>query len=468
MTATLDPRTRLLLEAPIAPTLLRLGAPNVLVMLAQAGVGLIETYFVGKLGTDALAGMALVFPAVMLMQMTSAGAMGGGIASAIARALGARRRDDADALVLHALLIAAVFALAFMVTVVAGGRWLYTRMGGSGGALDAAMVYSNWVFGGALLVWLFNTLSAVIRGAGNMALPAYVTVAGAVLLLPLSPLLIFGWGPLPGLGIAGGAIALLLYYLAGSAVLAAYLWSPRSLLRPSLRGLQLRWALFADILRVGLVGTVSTVATNLAIGITTALVGAYGTAAIAGYGTASRLEYLLVPLVFGLGAPLVAMVGTCIGAGQRERALRATWIGAAIAFAMTEAIGLWAAAYPAAWLSLFNTEPAMIEAGSQYLRIVGPWYGFFGLGLVLYFASQGAGRLLWPVLGNIARLVVAVAGGWLALHGGYAIAGVFAAQAAAMVVYGIANAWTIAGGAWFGPVGWPRGMAALLRRLPQG
>ena len=468
MTATLDPRTRLLLEAPIAPTLLRLGAPNVLVMLAQAGVGLIETYFVGKLGTDALAGMALVFPAVMLMQMTSAGAMGGGIASAIARALGARRRNDADALVLHALLIAAVFALVFMITVVAGGRWLYTRMGGSGGALDAALVYSNWVFGGALLVWLFNTLSAVIRGTGNMALPAYVTVAGAVLLLPLSPLLIFGWGPLPGLGIAGGAIALLLYYLAGSAVLAAYLWSPRSLLRPSLRGLQLRWALFADILRVGLVGTVSTVATNLAIGITTALVGAYGTAAIAGYGTASRLEYLLVPLVFGLGAPLVAMVGTCIGAGQRERALRATWIGAAIAFAMTEAIGLWAAAYPAAWLSLFNTEPAMIEAGSQYLRIVGPWYGFFGLGLVLYFASQGAGRLLWPVLGNIARLVVAVAGGWLALHGGYAIAGVFAAQAAAMVVYGIANAWTIAGGAWFGPVGWPRGMAALLRRLPQG
>ena len=468
MSATLDPRTRLLLEAPIAPTLLRLGAPNVLVMLAQAGVGLMETYFVGKLGTDALAGMALVFPAVMLMQMTSAGAMGGGIASAIARALGARRRDDADALVLHALLIAAVFALAFMVTVVAGGRWLYTRMGGSGGALDAALIYSNWVFSGALLVWLFNTLSAVIRGTGNMALPAYVTVAGAVLLLPLSPLLIFGWGPLPGLGIAGGAIALLLYYLAGSAVLAAYLWSPRSLLRPSLRGLQLRWALFADILRVGLVGTVSTVATNLAIGITTALVGAYGTAAIAGYGTASRLEYLLVPLVFGLGAPLVAMVGTCIGAGQRERALRATWIGAAIAFAMTEAIGLWAAAYPAAWLSLFNTEPAMIEAGSHYLRIVGPWYGFFGLGLVLYFASQGAGRLLWPVLGNIARLVVAVAGGWLALHGGYAIAGVFAAQAAAMVVYGIANAWAIAGGAWFGPVGWPRGMAALLRRLPQG
>ena len=467
MGADLDPRTRMLLEAPIASTLLRLAAPNVLVMLAQASVGLIETYFVGKLGTDALAGMALVFPLVMLMQMTSAGAMGGGIASAIARALGARRRSDADALVLHAIVIAGVFALLFMLALLIGGRALYGAMGGTGAALEAALTYSNWVFAGAALVWIFNTLSAVIRGTGNMAVPAIVTVAGALVLLPLSPLLIFGWGPLPGLGIAGGAVAMLAYYLVGSLALAAYLWSPRSLLRPSLTHIRFRWALFKDILRVGLVGTVSTVATNLAIAITTALVGAFGTAAIAGYGTASRLEYLLVPLVFGFGAPLVAMVGTCMGAGQRERALQATWIGAAMAFGMTEVIGLWAAAFPLAWLSLFNSDPAMLAAGSQYLRAVGPVYGFFGLGLVLYFASQGAGRLLWPVLGNVARLVVAMSGGYLALRWGDGLTGVFIAQGVALVIYGLLNAWAIAGGAWFGPVGWPRTTAQLLKRVAQ-
>jgi putative MATE family efflux protein len=463
----MNPRTRMLLEAPIAPTLLRLALPNVLVMLAQAGVGLIETYFVGKLGTDALAGMALVFPVVMLMQMMSAGAIGGGVAAAIARALGARRRDDADALVLHALVIGLVFALVFMVAVIGGGRWLYGRMGGSGGALEAALVYSNWVFAGAAFVWIFNTLAAVIRGTGNMAVPAYVTVWGALVLVPLSPLLIFGWGPLPGLGIAGGAIALMAYYVLGALVLAWYLWSPRSLLRPAFKGLKLRWPLFADILRVGLVGSISTVATNVAIGVTTAMVGGFGTAAIAGYGTASRLEYLLVPLVFGLGAPLVAMVGTCIGAGQRERALRATWIGAAMAFAMTEAIGLWAALFPATWLSLFNSDPAMLESGSLYLRSVGPVYGFFGLGLVLYFASQGAGRLMWPVIGNLARLLVAVAGGWLALRWNGGLAGVFAAQGVALVIYGVLIAWTIAGGAWFGRVGWPSSPAGLLRRAAQ-
>ncbi len=461
----LNPRTRMLLEAPIVPTLLKLAAPNVVVMVAQAAVGLIETWFVGKLGLDALAGMALVFPIVMLMQMTSAGAMGGGIASAIARALGAGRRDDADALVLHAIVIAMGFGVAFSLALLLGGRWLYTLMGGSGAALEAALTYSHWVFAGAILVWLFNSLAAVIRGTGNMAVPANVTVAGVVFLVPVSPLLIFGWGPIPGMGIAGGAVALLLYYLFGTVALLVYLRSRRSLLKPKLAGVRLRWPLFGDILWVGLLGSISTVSTNLAIGVATALAGHFGAGAIAGYGTASRLEYLLVPLVFGLGAPLVAMVGTCIGAGQRERAMRAAWAGAALAFALAEIIGVAAALFPRPWLRLFGSDPAMLETGTQYLQAVGPFYGFFGVGLVLYFASQGAGRLLWPVIGNLARLAVAAIGGWLALRWGGQLAHVFAAQGIAMVVYGAVIASAIAGGVWFGRIGWPRTTAGLLRRL---
>jgi putative MATE family efflux protein len=467
--AAMNPRTLALLEAPILPTLLRMGVPMVLVMLAQAGVGLIETYFVGQLGTDALAGMALVFPVVMLMQMMSAGAMGGGIASAIARALGAQRRADADALVLHALAIALGFGLMFTIAALIGGRWLYSHMGGSGGALDAALIYSDWVFAGAVLVWIFNSLSAVIRGTGNMALPAVVTVVGAVLAVPLSALLIFGAGPVPGFGIAGGAIALLAYYLLGSVALAVFLWSRHSPLRPRFAGFGLRRDLFGDILVVGLVGAVSTVMTNLTIAISTALVGSFGVAAIAGYGTASRLEYLMVPLVFGLGAPLVAMVGTCIGAGRRERALRAAWIGAALAFAMTEAVGLWAAAFPHAWLRLFSDDLGMLEAGTLYLRTVGPFYGFFGLGLVLYFASQGAGRLKWPLVANIVRLVVAAAGGWLVLQAGGTLWQVFIAQAAALLLYGLVNAGAMAAGAWFGPLAWPpRRLAATAAGAAEG
>lgn len=460
----MDPRTRALLEAPIAPTLVRLAAPNVLVLVAQAAAGLIETYFVGKLGTEALAGVALVFPVMMLMQMMSAGAMGGGIASSIARALGAGRRADADALALHALAIALGFGVAFTAGVLGGGRWLYTTMGGTAGVLDAALLYSNWIFAGAVFVWLFNSLSAVVRGTGNMALPAIVTIVGVAFLIPASPALIFGWGPFPALGIAGGAVAFVGYYALGSVALAAYLWAGKAVVRPSLGGSGFRWPLFRDILRVGLVAALVTVATNLTIMIGTAFVGEFGPAAIAGYGTGARLEYLLVPIVFGFGAPLVAMVGTAIGAGQRERAVRAAWIGAAMAAGLTEVVGLLAAAFPQAWLGLFDTNPAMLDAGAQYLRIVGPFYGMFGLALSLYFASQGAGRLLWPLIANLTRLSIAALAGWLALRWTGELSHVFVAQSVALVAFGAINAVAVFGGAWFGPLIWPRGAVAGLQR----
>jgi putative MATE family efflux protein len=446
----IDPRTRLLLEAPIVPTLLRLAAPNMLVMVVQAAVGLIETYFIGWLGTDALAGVALVFPVVMLMQMMSAGAMGGGISSSIARALGGGRRKDADALALHALLIGAAFGLVFTAALLFGGRWLYAEMGGNGASLAAALTYSNVVFAGAILVWLFNSLANVIRGTGNMVVPANVSWVGALILIPLSPCLILGWGPFPRLGIAGGAVAVLAYYAIGSAAFAWYLWSGRSIVRPSLHAGGLRWPLFRDILRVGVVAALVTLQTNLTIAIATGFVGAFGPPAIAGYGTGSRLEYLLVPLVFGLGTPLVAMVGTNIGAGQRERAVRAAWIGAALATGLCEAIGLAAAVAPGAWLRLFDSDPAMLDAGIRYLQAVGPLYGFFGLGLALYFASQGAGRLLWPLIANFVRLTIAAGGGWLALRLGGSLTQVFIALAVALAAFGIINAVAVARGAWFG------------------
>jgi putative MATE family efflux protein len=447
---SLDRRTRLLLEGPIVATLLRMSAPNILVMVAQASTGLIETYFIGKLGIDSLAGVALVFPGLMLMQMMSAGAMGGGISSGIARALGAGRRADADSYVLHALVISVALGIVFTLAFVGGGRWIYATLGGDGKSLTAALAYSNVVFSAAILVWIFNALGNVLRGTGNMTVPAWVTCAGIVFLVPLSPCLIFGIGPFPRLGVAGGAVAVVLYYFGGSVVLAYYLWSGRSILTPRLRGVALRWTHFREILRIGAVAAISTVQTNLTVAATTGLVSSFGPGAIAGYGVGSRLEYLLIPLVFGMGGPLVALVGTNIGAGRPHRAMRVAWVGVAVSFTLTETIGLVAASYPHAWLSLFGSDPAMIAAGEAYFRAVGPFYGFFGGGMALYFASQGAGRLLWPLIGGALRLVIAVLGGWLALRWLGDLSAVFLALGFAIGVYGVVTAGTIAAGAWFG------------------
>jgi putative MATE family efflux protein len=451
----MDVRTRVLLEAPIGPTLLRLALPNVAIMVLQASIGLIETYFIAKLGTDALAGMALVFPILMLIQMVSAGAMGGGILSAIARSLGSERREEAGVLTWHAVAVAVGLGVATTLAAWAGGARLYALMGGRDQSLAAAVSYSNVIFAGAIPLWLYNSLAAAIRGTGNMVVPATVTTVGTAVLIPLSAALIFGIGPLPRFGIVGGAVAVVSFYVIGSAVFAAFIWSGRGVLQPPMCPPRLKWAPLREIFRVGAVSSLISVTTNVSIATATGFVGVYGPAAVAGYGTGARLEYLLVPLVFGLGAPIAAMVGTCIGAGRRDRALRVAWTGAVIAGVITETIGLAAAISPQGWMSLFGNDPAMNEVGSHYLRVVGPFYGFFGLGLALYFASQGAGRLGWALVAATLRLAIAVGGGLVALRLSLGMTGVFLALGLALAAFGLVNAAAVAGGAWFGRIAWP-------------
>lgn len=445
---TRDERTDRLLRGPVLGTLLRIAVPNVLMTTAQASTGLIETYFIAHLGTDALAGMALVFPMLMLVQMISAGAVGGGMLSAVSRALGAGRSREANDLVWHAVAIALGLGVFTTVAAHLTGPDLYAAMGGRGASLSAALAYSDVIFAGAVLVWLFNALAAVIRGTGNMLLPAAVMCAGTLALVPLSPALIFGWGPIPELGVVGGAVAVLLYYAFGIVVFAAYLWTGRGVLHPSAKPPALSQTALWSILRVGGVSAIVSATTNVTIATATGLVGVAGPAAVAGYGTGARLEYLLVPIVFGVGAPLAAMVGTAMGAGDLARARRAAWTGAIMAGVLTGSVGLGAALWPEAWLGLFGEDRAMLAIGTQYLRIVGPTYGLFGVGLALYFAAQGAGQVGWALTAGLLRAAVALGGGVLALHLGFGPVGLFVALGLGLAVLAAVNAGALAYGAW--------------------
>ena len=219
---------------------------------------------------------------------------------------------------LHALVINLALGLGFSALfLVFGPADLRARWAARAPRSRRRSPIPNVVFAGNVLVWLMNALGSVIRGTGNMLVPSLAICVGVVLLVPLSPLLIFGWGPIPALGIAGGGWAVLIDHGADDGGAGLVLCSPAAASCAS-RSAPLRWPLFADILRVGAVGSISTLQTTLTVALTTALVGAAGgPGAVAGYGTGARLEYLLIPLVFGLGAPLVALVGTNIGAGQR-------------------------------------------------------------------------------------------------------------------------------------------------------
>jgi Na+-driven multidrug efflux pump len=434
-------RTRVLLEGPIGPTLARLAAPNVLAMSVTTAMSVAEGAFAGLLGVSALAGLALVFPLVMLTQMLSAGAMGGAISSAVARALGAGQSARAGRLAASALGIALCAAAASAVLVALFGREIFQALGGGGTAVDAAIDYALVYFAGCLAVWLCHSTLSIVRGSGNMLMPAIVLLLVAASAIPLSGALALGWGPLPALGMAGLAAGQVAAHLFGAVAALAYVGSGRAGLPVAIRGIG--WAHFADILRVGLIASVNAVQTVLTIVIMVALVGRHGEPALAGYGLGARLEFLMIPVVFGIGAAMTAMVGANIGAGDRARALRVGWHGSLAAACIVGSIGIFFAAFPDLWLRIFlgPEEHAALEAGRAYFRTAGPAYGFYAIGLALYFASQGAGRMVWPVAGSVLRMIIAIGAALLLGEtAGLGLAGVFLGIASGMITYGIFTA----------------------------
>ena len=409
-----------------------------LAMMASALVTITETTYVGQLGTAPLAGMALVFPFVMLQQMLSAGSMGGGISSAVARALGARREDLVQSLALHAGVIGLVMGLLFTLLFGVFRMELLQAIGGSGEALHQASLFAVVAFSGSVSIWLTNAFSSIMRGSGNMKTPSMVLLTVSLFQVVLGGSLGLGWGPMPRLGMVGVALGQVIAFTGGAIFLGLYLHSPASRVRLVFKG-PLRWVGFHDILKVGAISSISSIQTVLTILILTRLVSQFGTEALAGYGIGTRLEFLLIPITFAIGVACVPMVGVALGAGLVQRARQVAWTGGALAAIIIGAVGALVAAYPNAWSRMFSDSVAVQTFARSYFEWVGPWYGLFGFGLCLYFASQGSGKVLGPVLAGTIRLAMVGLGGVWMLRTGASAADMFALVGVAMGVYGVAT-----------------------------
>lgn len=437
-------RTKLLLEGPILPTLLRLSAPNVLNFLAFVGVITFDGFFLGRLGTDALAGASLAFPWIMLILQTTNSGMGAGVSSAVARALGAGNRERANELVFHAFLLALALAGVFSTVLLFAAPSIFGWMGARDKMLADALAYANVGFGGAVGITVLNLLGNAVRGTGNMSLHAGVLVGCVVAHIALSPVLIFGYGPFPALGPAGAGWGLVIPFGVGSLIMIGYLRSSRSIISLSFHELAPRWALFADILKVGVPGLINTAITNLSVVALTGIAGQFGPAAAIGYAMGARLEYVMQPIAFGFGTAIVAMVGTNWGARQYDRARQIAWTGAATIALVCGILGLTVALQPSIWLSVFSDDAEVARVGAMYLRIVGPVYVCFGLGWGLFFVSQGYGRGFGAMTANAVRLFVNVGAGLAALYWlGLGVSGFFAAVSAGFCLYAALLVYTV-------------------------
>lgn len=426
-------KTELISSKPILPLLLRLAAPNMLGNIIQASLSFIEAWRLGFLGAGALAAVALVFPLYMLSMMWSAGAIGGAVAGAAARAHGAGDRAAGEAVLRSALVIAVFGGVLMGGAVFLGAAPLISILGGSGQVHGDAVSYGRTLFAGIILFWLFNLIASVCRGTGDMRTPFFAIIVMA---------LVYGFasGPLiDTFGIRGSAFGLLLGFGAALIVVTGAILLGRTPVRFALGAVPLK--VIFPILRNGLVAASQSIATIAAAMIVTGYMAQFGATALAGYGIGVRLELLLIPIIFGFGGAAIAVTGANVGAGQRQRAVRAGWLAAGLATATLTLIGAVVAFWPEIWRGWFSTDAAVIQVTDQYLQFVGPFYGFFGLGLCLYFSSQGLNSLFWPVFGNFLRLgVVAVGIALLPWFGAASLHGLLWVVVAGMVVYGVAVA----------------------------
>lgn len=429
-------RTRMLLEAPIIPTLLRLAAPNVLNLLAFAGMITFDGFFLGRISTNALAGASLAFPWVMLILQATNSGMGAGVSSAVSRALGAERRDRADDLVFHAFLLALALGALFSTVMLLGAPFLFRWMGGRDEMLSDALAYANVSLGGAVCMCVLNLLGNAVRGTGNMTLPAAVLIGSVLAHIAISPVLIFGLGPIPALGPAGAGWGLVIPFGVGSVVMIGYLRSRRSIVRLKFRGVVPRRELFTDILKVGVPGLLNISITNVSVAVLTGIAGQLGPETAIGYAMGARLEYILQPVAFGFGTAIVAMVGTNWGARQYRRAREIAWTGAATVALLCGTIGATVAIHPALWITLFSDSAEVARIGAVYLRIVGPVYLFFGLGLGLFYVTLGFGRAVAAMNANAMRMIVSAGGGLVAIYGfDLGVSGFCAAVAGGFCIY---------------------------------
>ena len=443
-----------LLDGPILRTLLRLAWPNVVALSAGTCVVIAETSYIGRLGTESLAAMALVFPFVILTMTMSGGAMGGGVSSAIARALGAGDVERASTLATHALLIGVCFGLVFTFGMLIFGPTLLEMLGGRGNVLAHAIGYIQIFFGGGVIPWLMNTFAAILRGTGNMKLPSLLVLSSAFCQIGLGGTLGLGLGPIPQFGMRGVAAGSLIAYTIGTAIMAWYIFSGRARVTPVVKGIRIQRGMFFDILKVGAVSCFSPLQSVLTITIFTHMLAFYGTEVLAGYGIGARLEFMLTSIAFAVGIASVPMVGMAIGAGHVARARRIAWTAGWVAFTSVGGLGTLVAIFPDLWVSIFTSDIGVRAASQQYLSTVAPFYAFLGLATAMYFSSQGAAKVLGPVLAQTARLIFVSAGGWWLVSHGATAANFFMLAAASMVLLGSLSSLSVILTRW-GPKGGP-------------
>lgn len=380
-----------LAEGPIGKNLFALALPIVLANSVQTSYQLINTFWVGRLGADAVAAVSVSFPIIFLLV-----SLGGGLTIAgsilVAQYTGARDYAQVNHVSGQTLLMVLTVSLALSVLGYFAVPTMLRWMGVSAAVFADAAGYMRVSFVGIVFVFAFAMYQSIMRGIGDTKMPLYVVSLSVVLNLILDPILIFGWGPIPPLHVAGAAYATLITQAISAALGMYLLFSPRFGLELTRRNLLPDWPLLRRVFRLGLPASIEQSMQALGMTLITMLVSTFGTLDVAAFGLGVRvLTFVIIP-AFGISMAASTLVAQCIGAGNRQRAEQVAVYSVWVSVALLGAIGMafYFAATPIVRFFVPD-DPALIEAGTVVLRFTAASFVFSGAQLGLAGTFRGAG-----------------------------------------------------------------------------
>jgi len=430
-----------LTQGPVGKQLVDMTVPVLLGIATMMGQGLIDTWFIGQVGDAQLAAFSFGFPILMIVTSVAIG-LGAGTSSVVARAIGAddhqrARRLSTDSLLLSFLVTAIISAIG-IVTI----GPLFRLLGAPDELMPLIRGFMIILYMGVPFIVVGMVGMASMRATGDTRLPSMLMILAAILNVILDPILIFGVGPVPAMGLNGAAMAALLARASifiGTLYLMRHRLDMVSFNKPDPAELRQSWR---DVLHVGIPAAGTNIIVPVGAAVVTAMIARFGPDAVAGFGVASRIESMMLVMYYALSAIIGPFVGQNFSAGKDERILRALWLCTAFSIGSGLVIaGLLAAM--SGWLpGLFSDSESVQRVTSMFLWIVPVSYGTYGMVMVMNASFNGLGYPMPGVVISVCRIAVLYIPIALVAMQFFDIAGIFAAYAIANIVSGLgAYAW---------------------------
>lgn len=376
-----------------------LALPMTIEMLMQSTFNIIDLFWVGRLGPEAIAAVSLA--GVILMVYFSL-IMGISVSSSafVARRIGKKDSEGANYIIIQSIILGTLVSIVFGFIGFIGARFFIIRLGGTGGVIDRGTGYLRIMFAGSISIVLLFIINGIFRGVGDAVEAMQVLLIANVINLIFDPILIFGLGPFPRLGVRGAALATIFARACGLLLQIYILFRGVGRIRLSLDHFGIDWCIVWDIIRVGLPASGQILVRMLGMVVIMKIVALFGTIVIAAYGIVTRIFQFILFLGFGLGNAAATLVGQNLGAGNPKRAALSAWITGSVAMMMLACFAMLFYIFARPLIRIFNNDQEVIRIGINCLRIIAVSYLFNGLGVVLSRSFMGAGDTLSPFVIN--------------------------------------------------------------------